>query len=482
MLLDRSGRRIPDAALAEFARGLRGPSLSSTDPGYDEARRVFNAMVDRRPGLVAQPLDAADLQHAVRFAGRHGVLVSIKGGGHSAPGHAVCDDGLLIDLSRMRRITVDPDQRVAVAEGGATWGEFDAATQQHGLAVTGGRIRGTGIGGLTLGSGSGWLERKLGFTVDNLLAADVVLASGDLVRTSERDHADLFWGLRGGGGNYGIVARFEYRLHPVGPLVWGGMLLFPRDGREAGVLRAYRDFMEGAPDDVGGAAVLLTAPPLPIIPEAAHGRTMLAIVALFFGPPAEGERAFEPILRLGPAAAFVQPMPYLEVQGMLEEANPPGRRGYWKADTCAELPDEAIEALLRATAAPASPFTTVLVQPMGGAAARVADDATAMGWRQAKWSLHVLGMWDDRADDTRQVEWVRGVAAAVSPWAQKATYLNYLMDEGEGRVRDSFGPHYARMVALKDKFDPDNFFCMNQNIRPSAAAGAAALGTENGKR
>ena len=470
-LIDRAGRSVPDAAVGEFARGLRGAALSPDDPGYDEARRVFNAMIDRRPGLVLQPLDAADIQHAVRFARRHGVLVSIKGGGHSAPGHAVCDDGLLIDLCRMRAVRVDPGNRTAVAEGGATWGELDAATQEHGLAVTGGRVPGTGIGGLTLGSGSGWLERKLGFTVDNLASADVVLASGDLVRASSHEHPDLFWGLRGGGGNYGIVVRFEYQLHPLGPLVWGGMLSFPRDGREREVLRAYRDFMEAASDDVGGAAALITLPPLPGIPEAARGKAALAIIALYFGPPGEAEAAFEPMLRLQPAAALVQPMPYLGVQGLIEQANPPGKRNYWKADTYPTLPDAALDALLDATAAPASPLTTVFVQPMGGAAARVPDDATAMGWRRAKWSLHVLGMWEDASDDARQVGWVRAVADAMAPWAQKATYLNYLMDEGEGRVKDSFGPHYARMVALKDKYDPENFFRMNQNIKPTTRAG-----------
>ena len=473
-LLDRAGRPVPDAALAEFARGLRGATLSPGDPGYDEARRVFNAMVDRRPGLVVQPLDAAGIQHAVRFARRHDVLVSIKGGGHSAPGHAVCNDGLLIDLCRMRAVRVDPEARTAVAEGGATWGEFDAATQGHGLAVTGGRIRGTGIGGLTLGSGSGWLERKFGYTVDSLVAADVVLASGDLVRASDHEHQDLFWGLRGGGGNYGIVVRFEYRLHALGPLVWGGMLLFPRDGREREVLRAYRDFMEAAPDEVGGAAALVTVPPLPMIPEAARGKAALAIIAVYLGHPGEAEAAFEPMLRLQPAAALVQPMPYLAVQGLLDEANQPGKRNYWKADTCPSLPDAALDALLGATARPASPLTTVLLQPMGGAAARVPDDATAMGWRQAKWSLHVLGMWEDASDDARQVSWVRAVTGAMAPWAQKATYLNYLMDEGEGRVRDSFGPHYARMVALKDKYDPTNFFRMNQNIKPTARPGGVA--------
>lgn len=471
-LLDRAGRPVADAPLTEFVRGLRGAALSPSDAGYDEARRVFNAMVDRRPGLVVRPLDAADVQHAIRFARRHQVLVSIRGGGHSAPGHAVCDDGLLIDLSRMRRIVVDPEARVAVAEGGVTWGEFDAETQRYGLAVTGGRIRSTGIGGLTLGSGSGWLERKLGFTVDNLLAADVVLANGEIVRASAHEHEDLFWGLRGGGGNFGVVARFEYRLHPIGPLVWGGLLVFPRDGREGAVLKAYRDFMEAAPDEIGGAAALATVPPLPTIPAALQGQPALVIIPFHFGRPEDGERVFEPILRLRPAASLVQPMPYVEAQGLLDAANPAGMRNYWKAGTYPVLPDVAIEALLAATARPVSPLTTVLVQPGGGAAARVADDATALGWRQAKWSLHVLGMWDDAAQDAAQVAWVRAVDAALSPWAQKATYLNYLMDEGEERVRESFGAHYARMVALKDRYDPDNFFCLNQNIKPTGRAGA----------
>ncbi|HSK08534.1 MAG TPA: FAD-binding oxidoreductase, partial [Vicinamibacterales bacterium] len=374
-LFDRDGRRVSDEAVRDFAAGARGAVLAPGDAGYDEARHVFNAMVDRRPGLIVQPAGTAGVQQAVRFARQHNVLVSIKGGGHSAPGHAVCNDGMLIDLSRMKGITVDPGARVAVAEGGATWGAFDEATQQHGLAVTGGRIRGTGVGGLTLGSGSGWLERKLGFTVDNLLGAEVVLATGEVVRASADDHADLFWALRGGGGNYGIVTRFEYRLHPVGPTVWGGMMVFPRQGgSDVAVLRAYRDFMDQAPDEVGGAAALITIPPLPGIPEEAVGATAVAIIAFYAGSPEEGEKAFEPMLRLQPAVSLVQPMPYVAVQSLLEEANPPGKRNYWKADSYSTLPDEAIIALLEATIRPRSPMTTVLVQPMGGALARVPDD------------------------------------------------------------------------------------------------------------
>jgi FAD/FMN-containing dehydrogenase len=459
----------PDPAVDAFRRSFQGEVLLPADAGYDAARHVFNAMVDRRPRLIARPRDAAGVQACVRFARDHGLQATIRGGGHSAPGHAVCDDGLMIDLSGMRTIEVDPEARIARAGGGATWGPFDAATQAHGLAVTGGRIRSTGIGGLTLGSGSGWLERKLGFTVDSLVGAQVVLASGEIVEASERDHADLFWGLRGGGGNFGVVTRFDFRLHPLGPIVYGGLLGFGWD-RALPVLRAYRDFIEAAPDEVCGGVALATLPPEPFLPESLRGQWSLLVVVLYAGDPADGERAFAPLLALEPELPMTQPMPYVDLQGLLEAANPPGRRNYWKADMYPELPDAAMEALVQAAGKPRSPFTAVLVQPFGGHIASVPDDATAMGWRGAKWSLHVLGAWEDAREDEAQIAWVRSLASALGPWAQKGGYLNYLMDEGEGRVRDSFGAHYARMVALKTRYDPTNFFCHNQNIRPGSAA------------
>jgi len=457
---------IDEAALGKLAQGFRGRLLRPGDSGYDAARTIFNAMIDRRPALIAQPTDTSDVASAVNFARENGLLVSVKGGGHAASGHAVCDDGLMINLSLMKAITVDRQSRIAVSEAGVTWGEFDAATQEHGLAVTGGRVPSTGIAGLTLGSGSGWLERKLGYTVDNMIGAEVVTADGNVLRASEKENPELFWGLRGGGGNYGIVTKFEYRLHPIGPIIFGGMLIFPRP-RAAEVIKAYREFIEVAPDDVGGAIALLCAPPEPFVPEPMHGMPILAVVVCYTGRPEDGEQAIKPILDLGPVMNMTQPMPYVELQRMIEGGNQPGFQNYWKADMYPELPDEAVDTLAAVTAEPISTMTAIIVQPIGGAVHRVPDDATAMGWRSAKWALHILGMWDDPAENEKQIAWVRNVAAALQPFAQKGTYLNYLMDEGQQRVEESFGPTFQRMIALKNKYDPTNFFRLNQNIEPT---------------
>ena len=334
---------ISENAVQMLKANFAGEVLRPGDGGYDAARTVFNAMIDRRPAIIAQPADTADVQRAVRFAREHDLLVSVKGGGHSAPGYAVCDDGLMIDLSLLKAVKVDPRARTAAAGGGVNWGEFDAATQEHGLAIPGGRMSTTGIGGLTLGSGSGWLERKLGYTVDNMIGAEVVLADGEVVQANEEENADLFWGLRGGGGNFGIVTRFEYRLHPIGPIVYGGMLGFPRD---PAILCAYRDFMEGAPDDVGGAAALITAPPEPFVPEPVRGQPVLGIVVCYTGKPEDGPQAIKPLLDLNPVLRMVAPMPYVAVQRLLEAANPPGMQQYWKAELYPELPDEAIRILM----------------------------------------------------------------------------------------------------------------------------------------
>jgi len=457
---------IDNAAIEELSAGLRGKLLRPGDGGYDAARTIFNAMIDRHPALIAQPATTEDVQSCVKFARERDLLVSVKGGGHAPTGHAVCDGGLMIDLSLMKKITVDPQARAATAEGGVTWGEFDAATQEHGLAVTGGRVPSTGIAGLTLGSGSGWLERKLGYAVDNMTGAEVVLASGEVVRASESENPDLFWGLRGGGGNYGVVTKFQYRLHPIGPIVFGGMLIFPRP-RAAEVLRAYRHFMDTAPDDVGGCAALVCAPPEEFVPTPMHGMPVLAVIVCYTGKPENGEAAIKPILDLGPVMNMTQPMPYVEVQRLIEAANQPGFQNYWKADMFPELPDEAMETLANVAAEPISTLTAVLVMPLGGAVHRVPDDATAMGWRGAKWGIHILGMWADPSENDKQIAWVRSVASALQPWAQKGAYLNYLMDEGEQRVKESFGAHYKRMEEIKNKYDPTNFFRLNQNIKPT---------------
>jgi FAD/FMN-containing dehydrogenase len=458
--------QVADTNIEKLASGFQGRILRPGDAGYDDARAIFNGMIDRRPAVIAQPATTEDVQKAVRFGRENGLLTSVKGGGHSASGHAIADGGLEIDLSLLKAITVDPEKRAAVAEGGVCWGEFDAATQAHGLAVTGGRVPSTGIGGLTLGSGSGWLERKLGYTVDNMIGAEIVTADGEILHASESENTELFWGLRGGGGNFGVVTKFEYRLHPIGPMVFGGMLIFPRP-RAAELLKAYRDFIEKAPDDVGGAVALLCAPPMDFVPQPMHGMPILAIIVCYTGKPEDGEAAIKPLLDLQPVMNMTQPMPYVEVQKLIEEGNPPGRRQYWKADMYPELPDDAIEALAGSSNEPASPMTAIIVQPTSGAVQKVPDDATAIGWRSAKWAIHVLGTWEDPAEDDKQIAWVRDVHGAVQPWAQKGAYLNYLMDEGQQAVEDSFGAQYKRMVALKNKYDPTNFFRMNQNIAPT---------------
>ncbi len=379
-------------------------------------------MIDRKPGLIVQPANTADVEKCVKFAKEHGLLVSVKGGGHSAPGYGVCDDGLMIDMSLMHAITVDPKARTVIAEGGVQWGEFDAATQAHGLAVTGGRNPTTGIAGLTLGSGSGWLERKLGYTVDNLLGVEIVTANGEAIHASEKENKELFWGLRGGGGNFGVVTKFEYQLHPIGPIVYGGQLAFPRFTAKQ-VIRAYRDFIENAPDDVGGAVALLSAPRMDPIPPPVQGMPVLGIVICYTGKPEDGPAAIKPLLDLNPVMNMTQPMPYIAVQDMLTAANPPGLRNYWKAGMYPELPDEMIDAIVDAAEKPLSEHTVIIVQPLGGQVHRVAEDNSAMGWRKAKWALHILGMWEDRAEDAEQTAWVKNLAQAAAKWERRAPTL-----------------------------------------------------------
>jgi FAD/FMN-containing dehydrogenase len=379
----------------------------------------------------------------------------------------VCDDGIVVDLRALKGIVVDPDAKTVRAEGGVTWGELDAATQAHGLAVTGGRVATTGIAGLTLGSGSGWLERKLGFVCDNLIAAEVVSAAGEQVLASETENADLFWGLRGGGGNFGIVTAFHLRLHEIGPMVFGGMLMYPAAmGND--LLRFYRDFMESAPDEVCGGLAFVTAPPEDFVPEPVRGQPVIGVVCLYAGPMEDAEEAFRPLREFGPPGVdLTGPMPYVAVQQLLEAANPHGLQNYWTADFMAELPDEAIDALVDIATKPVSPMSDVIVVPGGGAVARIDDEATAFGQRNAPWNIHYLSMWVDPADTEVNIAHTRKLAATMKPWTTGRVYLNYIGDEGVGRVEAAFGPEkYARLQALKTKWDPDNLFHHNQNIQP----------------
>jgi FAD/FMN-containing dehydrogenase len=446
--------------------GFRGELITPGDEQYDDARRVFNGMIDRYPALIARCTNHNDVVAAVTHAREEEVPLAVYGGGHSVTGHGVCEDGLVVDLRGMKGIKVNPDTRLVRAQAGLTWGEFDAATQQHGLAVTGGRVGSTGIAGFTLGSGSGWLERRHGLACDSLVAAEVVLADGSVVTASEDEDADLFWAIRGGGGNFGVVTRFDFEAHPVGPL-WAGMLIFPHE-RAREVLQAYREFIEAAPDDVGGAPALISAPPEPFVPEPVQGKPVLGVVVVYTGDPADGPEAFKPILDLEPAVALVDTMPYLALQGLMEAANPPGMRNYWTSDFYAELPDAAIDTLVAFTAEVPSPLNEVIVLPSGGAIARVPEHAMAFGERKAKWNLHYLSMWPGAEDDERIIAWTRELSAAMKPYSTGGVYLNFLGDEGQERIATGYGRvKYARLQSLKARYDPDNLFRLNQNIVPA---------------
>ncbi len=470
-----SGDGLDEAIFQKLRTNFRGELIRSRDDGYDAARAVFNAMIDRRPALIARCSGVADVVAAVTFARENDMNVAVRGGGHSVPGYAVVDGGIVIDLFPMKGVWVDPEARTVRAQAGLLQGELDRETQMFGLAVTGGRVSNTGIAGLTLGGGSGWLERKLGFAVDNLLSADVVTADGRFVRASEEENEDLFWGLKGGGGNFGIVTSFEYRLHPVGPIILGGMLMYPAE-QARDVIRFYRDFIETAPDELGGGCAFVTAPPEPFVPDPVQGTQVLAVVVSYAGPIEEGEKAIQPLKEsLPPALDMVQPIPYTALQSMIDAGNPSGMQNYWKAGFLDELPDEAIDVFVEHAMKVTSPLTSVLLLPMGGAIRRVADEATPLGLREAVFNFHAISMWaDPMMDPERHIRWAKGLTEAMQPWTSERTYLNFIGDEGEERVRTAYEPEkYRKLVALKDRYDPTNMFRLNQNIKPGARSSAA---------
>ena len=449
--------------------GFTGMIMRPGEPGFDEARKVFNGLIDSSPAVIARCTSTSDVAAAVRYARANDLTVSVYGGGHGVTGAAVAAGSLCVDLRGMKDVSVDPESRTARAAGGLTWGELDAATQAHGLAVTGGRVPSTGIGGLSLGSGSGWIERKCGFTCDNLLSAEIVTADGNVVVASETDNAELFWGVRGGGGNFGVVTTFTFKLHEIGPMVWGGMLIFPPQ-RAVEVLRAYRDFVRTAPDEVGSGLAFVTAPHEEFVPEPARGHPMVGIVCCYVGRPEDAPAAYAPLFALEPVMAMVDTMPYLAVQQLIAGGNQKGFLNYWTGDFYDDLPDEAIDTLAGLATQPVSPMTQILVVPGGGAIARVDDEAMALGSRQAAFNLHFLGMWADQADNQLNIDYIRNLAGAMKPWSTGAAYLNFLGDEGVSRIEASFGTEkFARLQQLKAKWDPDNVFCHNQNIPPAPA-------------
>lgn len=454
-------------------RGFAGELVLPGDAGYDDSRRVFNAIHDRRPALIARCASTADVVAAVDFARRSGLLVAVRCGGHSVAGLGVCDGGILIDLGGLKSIVVDPVARTARAGGGVLWGEFDAATQRHALHTPGGRVTTTGIGGFTTGGGYGWTSSKHGLACDNLVSAEVVLADGRVVTASERENADLLWGIRGGGGNFGIVTQFEFRLHPLGPIVLAGLMLWPLD-RAAEVLRRWRDIADRAPDELSTACVIHTAPPEPFVPDHLKGRTVLGMAVMYVGDPAAGSAVVQPLRELGAAVDLIQPMPYTAFQALLDPTAPKGCRSYWSGEFLASLPDEAIAAVVRhapVLAEAGMPLSQVILFRAGQGVAATADDATAFSPRNAGYLLHPISMWQRAGDDDAAIAMNRAFCAALRPYSTGAAYLNFTPEK---RVRDAFGAaKYARLRALKDRYDPGNFFHLNHNIEPTGWVAAA---------
>jgi FAD/FMN-containing dehydrogenase len=452
---------------------LDGRLICPDDAGYDEARKTANGLFDdKRPAAVAQCASVDDVRAALAAARRQGLIVAVRGGGHSAPGFSTCDGGMVIDLRAMNRVEVDPGQRTAKVQAGANWGELDAATQEHGLAVTGGRVTDTGVAGLTLGSGSGWLERMYGVTPASLIAAELVTADGEQVTASESENPELLWGLRGAGGNFGIVTEFTFRLHPVGPVILAGQLGYPREGTEER-LRAYRDHMASAPDEVGGGMALLTAPPLDFIPEPVRGQPITGVVFCYVGDVEAGQQALAEIKeKLGPPALdMVQPMPYTALQQMIDGASPRGIREYYKFDFIGDLTDEAIDTLVDTAGRTPSPHTQIILEPLGGEYSRMDRSAMALEAPDAPWAYHALNMWHDPAENDVNIAFAREFAAAMSPYGLGVGYANFVnTDEIADRWRGSFSDDkWDRLAALKQRWDPDNVFRLNTNILPAGA-------------
>ncbi|MCH7901652.1 MAG: FAD-binding oxidoreductase [Acidobacteria bacterium] len=445
---------------------VRGEVFTDGDEGYEEARSVYNAMIDKRPAVVIGAVDDADVIAGVRYAAESGLDLSIRGGGHSVPGFGTNDDGVVIDLGAMKGIRVDPEARTVRAQGGATWGDLDHATHPFGLATTGGIISTTGIAGLTLGGGIGYLTRGLGLSVDNLISADVVTANGKLIHASDEENADLFWAVRGGGGNFGVLTNLEYRLHPV-DMIYGGPMFFEVDSARD-VLNLYREFIADAPEQFGGFFGWQIAPPLPFIPEDRHGDTFCMIVSCWTGPLDDAEGVLKPFRDVAPVVAEqVGPAPYPALNSAFDALLPPGLQHYWKANYAVDITDEAIDVHLEHGPKVPTMQSTVHLYPINGACHRVASDATAFGHRDASFAPVIAGMWEDPADNEANTAWVRDYAAALAPHSKEGGYINFMAADDQGRAAANYGANYDRLVDVKLEYDPDNLFHMNQNITPA---------------
>ena len=453
--------------VADFSARLRGELLQRGDAGYEEHRKVWNGMIDRYPLLIARCVHIDDVVASVNFARKHGLLVAVRGGGHQVAGHGTCDNGLVIDLSPMRNIEIDPEMRVARVEPGCNWGDVDRATQTYGLAVPGGVVSDTGVAGLTLGGGFGWLRNKWGLTCDNLISVEMVTADGRVVRASEAQHSELFWGIRGGGGNFGVVTSFEFQLHPIGPEVMFVFCFHDGDNAEA-AMRFYRDFTATAPDEVSSMAVFGVFPPgAEVFPHELHGRNFLLLAACYAGAPEEGERVLQPLRDFStPLVDFSGRMPYTQMQTMFDEDYPRGMRYYWKSTTLMALTDEAIKILVEQAQRQPSPYSTTDVWHNAGAIHRMDPSRTAYSGREIPFLINPEANWHDAADDAANIGWVRDFLTALQPIGDGLKYLNFagFQEEGQAMMKSAFGDKYDRLVQLKRQYDPTNLFRLNPNI------------------
>jgi FAD/FMN-containing dehydrogenase len=446
---------------------LRGDLIRADEPEYEDARRIYNAMIDRRPDLIVRCAGVGDVIEAVGFARANNLSIAVRGGGHNVTGNALADGGITVDLSRMKGLHVDPVRRKIVAEAGLTWQEVNHDLQYFGLAAAGGFVGTTGVAGLTLGGGLGWLVRKHGLVCDNLISVEMVTADGRFLSASSDVNPDLFWALRGGGGNFGIVTSFEFEVHPAGTVL-AGLVVHPAS-RAREVLRFWRDFEASAPPELTFGALMVTAPPAPFIPQEFHGTPVVAVGGVFTGDLEVGEEVLEPLRRWGPPIAdIIQPMPYSSAQTMADAFWPHHFRNYWKSDFLGGLPDDAIDVLVAQFSSVPSPMTTVVIEHNGdGAINKLSSTDTAFPHRDFPYNLLITSLWADRSDDERNVAWTRDLATAMGPFSSGSVYVNYLGSEGDERIRSAYGANYDRLAAVKKAYDPDNSFRLNQNIAPS---------------
>jgi len=457
---------IDAAALKAFGKKFKGTTVAPGDPSFDESRAIFNSMIDRKPALIAKATDADDAAAVIALARDTGVDLTVRSGGHSVAGMSIADDAILLDLRGLNEVVVDPDKRVARVGGGAIWGELDAATAEHGLATTGGRVSTTGVAGLTLNGGSGWAERKMGLACDRLVAAELVTADGSRVRASADENPDLFWALRGGGGNFGVATQLEFRLDPLTEILVGLLMYTPEKAED--VIRNYRDFAADAPDELGGGCVFLTGPPMEgIVPENLQGKILTGVLGVWFGDPEEGRKVMAPILEFGSRdVELVMPAPYSEFNKMLDD--PPGHRNYWTSAYHDSFPDAAIDTFVEYGRQMKPSPSQLAFFPWGGAVARVSPDETPMARRKTPWLTHPLAVWPDAADDDFWRDWARGFNKDMKSFSSDGVYLNFIGNEGEDRIIAAYGKeNYDRLAEIKAQYDPDNVFRFNQNIKPS---------------